>query len=564
MGSRLRENPRRLLECWCEVVGPQGEGGRPPWISQKFPSTYTDEEVLKSVPQFTFPCPFENTTIQHFSFVLTSLDSKWTYGFCRHAPGSHTALVLLSHLPWHEIFYKLLNHLADLRGGDDPGDLTACLQSVYKAPVPTPGSEVTIPYASNKFFVGTCPDHYKLPTIPENRNLLEYYNAVDVENMVAIFASMLFERRIIITSRRVSRLSACVQAANLVLWPMQWQHIFIPVLPQHLVDYLLAPMPFLIGVASGLLTKVQMEDIGEAVILDADANTVSSPFQDTASLPQEVTATLRRNLRSAHNTIGDGVARAFLRALVQLIGNYKEALQFREDDKKITFCRERFVALRPLAMQSFAEKLLQLQIFQQFIGRDFSDSIQETNIRRLELEVNLLGERSGSKVKQQYWQFVTSVRKDGGAIIKTMKSKSPFKHLRSNEPSVTKGGKQVKEKGRQTYKEFRGRLRDLQQLREDPRTSPSWVNGEGVMQKKPRSAPTSPTITRRPRSAVGGARGFVVKTTYKRATQVNSRDDRNRKYDLIEGNSGLMSPASTDSLSTPSPQSLDLMGVYWG
>lgn len=59
---------------------------------------------------------------------------------------------------------------------------------------------------------------------------------------------MLNERRIVVTSERVARLSACVQAANSLLYPMTWQHIFIPVLPEHLIDYLSAPMPFLIGV----------------------------------------------------------------------------------------------------------------------------------------------------------------------------------------------------------------------------------------------------------------------------------------------------------------------------
>ena len=71
--------------------------------------------------------------------------------------------------------------------------------------------------------------------------------------MMIIFASMLYERRIIFTSKRLSRLSACVQAANAVLYPMNWQHIFIPVLPVALVDYLLAPMPFLIGVPTPVL-----------------------------------------------------------------------------------------------------------------------------------------------------------------------------------------------------------------------------------------------------------------------------------------------------------------------
>jgi len=63
-----------------------------------------------------------------------------------------------------------------------------------------------------------------------------------------IFASMLYERRIIFTSKKLYRLSACVQSANSVIYPMNWQHIFIPVLPMALMDYLLAPMPYLIGV----------------------------------------------------------------------------------------------------------------------------------------------------------------------------------------------------------------------------------------------------------------------------------------------------------------------------
>lgn len=80
------------------------------------------------------------------------------------------------------------------------------------------------------------------------RNLTEYYNAVDAHNMMIIFASMLYERRIIFTSKKLYRLSACVQSANSVIYPMNWQHIFIPVLPMALMDYLLAPMPYLIGV----------------------------------------------------------------------------------------------------------------------------------------------------------------------------------------------------------------------------------------------------------------------------------------------------------------------------
>lgn len=73
-------------------------------------------------------------------------------------------------------------------------------------------------------------------------------------NMITIFANMLNERRILITSKNLCRLSSCVQAANSLIYPMHWQHIFIPVLPNHLLDYLSAPMPFLIGVPSITMT----------------------------------------------------------------------------------------------------------------------------------------------------------------------------------------------------------------------------------------------------------------------------------------------------------------------
>ena len=90
--------------------------GTQPWIIQSFPPSYKDQEVdkLKSVPQFTFPCPTIITQVQHFSFVLTNLEAQWTFGFCRYAPNSETALCILSSLPWHGLFFKMLNQCADL------------------------------------------------------------------------------------------------------------------------------------------------------------------------------------------------------------------------------------------------------------------------------------------------------------------------------------------------------------------------------------------------------------------------------------------------------------------
>ncbi|XP_049886207.1 DENN domain-containing protein 1A-like isoform X2 [Pectinophora gossypiella] len=431
MGSRLRDTVRYLFELFCEVS--PGDHVREPYIIRKYPESYKNEEELKNVPKFAFPCQLENSFVQHYSFVLTSVDSKYTFCFCRYDPKANTALVLLSHLPWHDQFYKLLNCIANLINGPEKGELTSLLEACRIRP-PMPGHTLKVTYnAGQSVFSCQSPDN-KLPSIPENCNLTEYFSAMDTKCMAGLWAALLHERRVAIVASKPSRLSACVQAANATLFPMSWQHIFIPILPKHLVDYLLAPMPFLIGVPRSVMETVRMSEIGDVVILDVDANELRTPFNDLESLPPDMVASLKKAL-SDKNALGDAVSRAFLRALVCLIGGYRDAIRI-EKGQLITFNPEAFVRTRK-NMQQFLTKILQSQIFQQFIderldllnsGRGFNDEF--------EVECNFyaekLGTGSGQRLKQQYRDWAKTVKKEGGAFFKTIKDK------------VRQGGKNVK------------------------------------------------------------------------------------------------------------------------
>jgi hypothetical protein len=150
--------------------------------------------------------------------------------------------------------------------------------------------------------------------------------------MLVLFAALLSERRIVITSKKLSRLSSLVMACNLFIFPLCWQHIFIPILPMQLSDYLSAPMPFLIGVPIFVWDRLPPETLGQIVRVDADSDTVTTPFpEDLECMPHDVASLLRKNL-TGERVLGDGLARAFLRALAQMIGHYQEAI--REDGLK--------------------------------------------------------------------------------------------------------------------------------------------------------------------------------------------------------------------------------------
>ncbi|CAG5039090.1 unnamed protein product [Parnassius apollo] len=442
MGSRLRDTVRFLFELFCEVS--PGDHLREPFIIRKYPESYKNEEELKNIPKFTFPCQLDNSFVQHYSFVLTSMDSKYTFCFCRYDPKNNAALVLLSHLPWHDIFYKLLNCIANLLNSSESGELTSFLEACRIRP-PMPGHTLKVTYnAGHSVFSCQSPDT-KLPSIPENCNLTEYFSAMDAKCMAGLWAALLHERRVAIVATKPSRLSACVQAANAMLFPMSWQHIFIPILPKHLVDYLLAPMPFLIGVPRSVMEAVKMSEIGDVVVLDVDANELRSPFNDLESLPPDMVASLKKAL-SDKNALGDAVSRAFLRALVCLIGGYRDAIRI-EKGQLITFNPEAFVRTRK-NMQPFLRKILQSQIFQQFIderldllnsGRGFNDEF--------EVECNNYAEKmntgSGQRLKQQYRDWAKTVKKEGGAFFKTVKDKAN-PAVQSAVKTVRQGGKNMK------------------------------------------------------------------------------------------------------------------------
>ena len=159
-----------LYLCWCEVVAGQGKD-QPPYIIEKFPHTYNDQETLNSIPQFVYPCKIEKREkeVQMFTFVLTAGDSSFMFGFCRHSPNASSAIVIMSHLPWDSTFSSALNVCANLQSSENPENLWSFLKEFYEVPVPLPGESIHFAYPpNNMMFTSKCPNSSTLASIPEN------------------------------------------------------------------------------------------------------------------------------------------------------------------------------------------------------------------------------------------------------------------------------------------------------------------------------------------------------------------------------------------------------------
>ncbi|XP_071360618.1 DENN domain-containing protein 1B isoform X2 [Trachinotus anak] len=443
MGSRLKQNPERTFYWFFEATCPVARD-KDPGVLFQFPEDFSDEESCQTLPRFCFPYDIQRVrdgvAVQHFTFVLTDLEGCQRFGFCRLTNGTNTCLCILSYLPWFEVFYKLLNNLADYLSKGQTNEMKALLAALYKQPLPlAPGSvtlqmgeqllvttEVSHPVGHPEGQEGVpyfiAPDPRSLPSIPENRNLTELIVAVDVGNLLQLYASMLFERRILIFASKLSTLTSCVHALSAVLYPMYWQHIFIPVLPPHLLDYCCAPMPYLIGVHTSLSERVRSRGLEEVVILNVDTNTLETPFDDLKRIPSDVMSGLKVCLKRQAVSPGSGVSRAFLKAQALLFGGYRDALQGHKEGE-ICFSEELFLDHKSHSMRQFLQCAIHLQCFKQFID-DRLDILNNGNEPDDLFEDEILKCETTAGRSKSYQQLVGNLKKGGGALILNMKSKA--------------------------------------------------------------------------------------------------------------------------------------------
>uniref|UniRef100_A0A8D1H7A7 DENN domain containing 1C n=1 Tax=Sus scrofa TaxID=9823 RepID=A0A8D1H7A7_PIG len=398
MGSTAEGDPPAVFDWFFEAAYPASLQEDPP-ILRQFPPDFRDREAMQMVPKFCFPFDVEreppSSAVQHFTFALTDLTGTRRFGFCRLRAGAHSCLCILSHLPWFEVFYKLLNTVGDLLAQDQVSEVEELLLNLLQQPLPgTPGlelgSEVTTsrahaipPPAPGKSKPLSCfvaPDSGRLPSIPENRNLTELVVAVTDENIVGLFAALLAERRVLLISSKLSTLTSCVHASCALLYPMHWEHVLIPTLPPHLLDYCCAPMPYLIGVHASLAERVREKGLEDVVMMNVDSNTLETPFDDVQALPP--------------------------------------------DGQPVTFDEKAFLAQKPGApLQAFHQRAVHLQLFKQFIegrleklnkGEGFSDLFEQ--------EITCSCASSGTLRSYQLW--ADNLKKGGGALLHSVKAKT--------------------------------------------------------------------------------------------------------------------------------------------
>ncbi|CAK9144171.1 unnamed protein product [Ilex paraguariensis] len=96
-----------------------------------------------------------------------------------------------------------------------------------------------------------------------------------LEHVLTLFAGALLEKQIVVVCSNLGVLSASVLSIIPLIRPYQWQSLLMPVLPNDMVDFLDAPVPYIVGVKNK--TPEVQSKLANVILVDANKNQVKSP-----------------------------------------------------------------------------------------------------------------------------------------------------------------------------------------------------------------------------------------------------------------------------------------------
>eukprot|EP00124_Ichthyophonus_hoferi_P001719 Ihof_evm2s98 gene=Ihof_evmTU2s98 len=265
-------------------------------------------------------------------------------------------IVLLSAWPYITLFRDIAAQIYMLSQGDSLHDLEKYIANIcMEVPVPPPGKvEVELTISNAKLFVSRPPVNHFYPLLLDF--CLDFmFCKLKVENVVRLFTLALCERRILIFSANYSALHVIAESICALIYPLTWQHVYIPVLPEAMLSFVQAPMPYIIGVHRDHMEDI-IRDIGnpaDLAYLDLENDVIIEVPGATPDLPPSLKNKLLERLQAV-SFIPDRV-----RTQIGMLGDCDEVFSLvnKGDDHRVGLTYD-FVKTRSSNIQWGRENIL--------------------------------------------------------------------------------------------------------------------------------------------------------------------------------------------------------------
>ncbi|XP_059833788.1 DENN domain-containing protein 5B-like isoform X3 [Hypanus sabinus] len=224
------------------------------------------------------------------STSLAKMQRYNSYDISRDTLYVSKCICLITPLPFVQACRKFLLqlHKAVTSQQTPPLPLESYIHNIlYEVPLPPPGRSLKF---SGVYGPIICqrPGPTELPLF--DFPLREAFELLGLENLVQLFTCVLLEMQILLYSQDYQRLMTVAEGITALLFPFQWQHVYVPILPASLLHFLDAPVPYLMGLQSkepNDRSKLELAQEANLCFVDIDNHFIDLP-EDFPQFPNKL------------------------------------------------------------------------------------------------------------------------------------------------------------------------------------------------------------------------------------------------------------------------------------
>ena len=206
-------------------------------------------------------------------FVLTSPDGTSSYGIALafYQELKAKSICFLSPWPFYSQFISYLRQLLLLEIQDVEKSL---LNIFYEVPIPVRG-QLRVQFEINDTILTLDrPPIHEMPRYIDTTLLRYTLQVLNGRAIIDLLHFALLEQKILLISREPILLTAVSESIRALLFPFQWLHVYIPIVPEMLdLNYLVqAPVPFIAGISIQQFDAISVPE--NVVVVNIDTSTL--------------------------------------------------------------------------------------------------------------------------------------------------------------------------------------------------------------------------------------------------------------------------------------------------
>ncbi|XP_062327461.1 DENN domain-containing protein 5A isoform X3 [Osmerus eperlanus] len=226
----------------------------------------------------------------HAAPAISRLQRFNSYDISRDTLYVSKCICLIAPMAFPQACRKILQQLHRAVSSPQPPPLpleSYVYNILYEVPLPPAGRSLKF---SGVYGPVVCqrPSTTELPLF--DFPVREVFELLGVENVLQLFTCALLEIQILLYSQHYQRLMTVAESITALMFPFQWQHVYVPILPASLLHFLDAPVPYMMGLHSNGQddrTKLELPQEANLCFVDIDNHFIELP-EDLPQFPNKL------------------------------------------------------------------------------------------------------------------------------------------------------------------------------------------------------------------------------------------------------------------------------------